>query len=464
MYYLTPEQKRDITHPLKKAALAENAVITLINNLGVATHSDISKLFRPMDSSWDEKTLRVTSAILLHLYETSPLIKRARLRLSEDTEELLRQNATPLKLSKSFEKKLNRSGRFGWVAEAGKAEYVNCLTGWNESKSEIKPPLVLKPHWVFARTLAVEYVSHASTVFAINVAKRLIDTGHLLKNKEGMLIFYTLSAHGLEHARLIHGAEHEGKSNYKQGAKLQRLHRTLANGYLLHAAATSGMPEVWSESSLHSPHRQLGLKGGPGRLVRTDFKVGSHQKKHSDGSSASSSFHPVDGLVVLEERVTGNKVQSFLELVEAERGAKSSGTFLRSLELLQHTGNLNVPMHTTMLTHEGSLKLFEFHVKTLTYVMSSSEFITPLLTACRQFVAGKVPGIEGRADKSIPVFEGSKGFNANTARERWTELLRSIRIVFAPVSVSDTRFLGVTRKALLLEIAMERGDYDKFEA
>lgn len=456
MRYTNNLSETDKLNNLKKAVAAENSVLRLVNNFGTARLVEISRLFCPQNKEWEARVSALTLAHLSFMYAKVPHIAK-QFKPNVSTLAVLGSNAG---ITKSTQKKLSRKGKFSLLTKSELRTFVDIFTGWRASKVEADSLYVLKIHWLLARAVAVETVNNSGIVLALRVIKRLIETEHLRvsRTSDGGLV-YSLTPWGHKY---LNDEKPQSSRTRKLSSGIQSAHKTLANGYLLHALCEA--TDAWSEGSMFKDPADNGVLGTPGLLTHEDLAPEVQGASKGANKRGPHGVHPADGAVFHRLSQTAAEETWGVDLVEAERGSKASDTFLKSLALIQHIGNDISDIVRFKKDNSGKMIRQVFKRKKLVYVMNSEEFLSPILRACRQFVTKTAPNSSG---VWVPtpgiVFEGRFGWSTENFQERFEELLGHIQVAFCPLGVSGQTFLGVTLTRSLWEIASEQGvlDYRK---
>lgn len=430
------------TNNFKKSLAASDAILRLVANVGVVRLGEITRIFKPQDGAWSMEVQSKTVSLLAYLYANSA---QAVEQACPSPALLGALGAVP-NLSSSLAKRVMasdaaRAKRTAKILEnvVSKRVYVDLATGRKQTRVTKVAVPVLEAHWLRTRSLASEWLNNSATVMATRAINRLVADGLLIADR-GELggCLYSLAPNGA----LALGPLYANWAQRDVRAAAQSAHKTLARGYIL--AAVGDATDAWSEGALFSKKLLPGVLGTPGLVNHDSFKAG----------------HPADGIVL--SRIGGNAIQETwgIELVEAERGNKLAENFLRGLALLEFGKNPDSFVKANV-TVNGQFLRRDVFIKKLTYVMSSEEFVTTILRACRQFVTGQSQDKAGYwVDTPGRVFSGSGLWQGDANQGRWEELLSMIDIALCPLSPVYKSFLGVSYKASLLDYATERGLLD----
>lgn len=428
-----------------KSFAASDAVLRLVANLGTVRLSEVVRVFRPQDEAWHAEVLARAKGYLAFLYA---LDDRARKQFQPTADVLDALGAVPV-LGSSAEKKLRKSGTPMSLVGAEATVLVDLESGLKSTRIKRAALPVLRVHWLRARSLAIDVADKSASGRAGRTLERLVSDG-LLSVQRGELAdkLYSLSSLGAV-------ALGDRYRNTDGRSLMQSEHKTMANGYLLHALCTA--TDGWSEGSLFSGRGLPGVLGTGGMLTHADLYTGSA----TGNRSKSSSMHPADGLLLTLVNRTLTREAWDVELVEVERGSKASSEFVRSLYPLESGKNPLAKIANTYTRLDKSVLVREFSIRKITYVMHSEEFLTPLLKACYQFITGMKEDKNGQLNKVATLrFTGSGSWTGDRAQAQWEELLSMVAVALCPLSAFKKNFLGVTFKGALLDIATERGLLD----
>ena len=430
-----------------KSLAAQVAVLRVAANLGAVRLSEAARVFRPHDDPWNEEVRVRTRAYLAWLYHHN---ERAKKQFTPSFAVLETLGAVP-DLPRGEAVKLAKSGAPRSLLGTEATQLVELDTGLRENKGAKGKLLVLRLHWIRVRSLAADIADRSALARASRVLERLVADKLLAVNRgENGDRVYTLS---------VKGANYLGPryKETKERSLSQSAHRSLANGYLMHSLCEA--TEGWSEGSLFSPKLLPGVMGTPGFFTHSELFLGtSHQR------GTAQAIHPADGVIMKRLATEKNKEKWHIELVEAERGNKPSSDFVKSLYPLRFGKNELSKIEKTFIRNDSQALVREFRITKITYVMSSEEFLSPLLRACRQFITGTKQDPYGEWVKVGTIqFTGSETPSDNLYQTRWEELLSMIEIALCPLSLVKKYFLGVSFKCTLLSWAKEHGmlDYTK---
>lgn len=456
MLYTNKLAKNEKSNNFVKSAAAESAVLQLVANLGTVRLSEVVRVFRPADAAWHAEVALRIKAYLRYEYAHAGQARTqydAQAKAQKVQQGPLWAALGPLEptpeLPASEARKLMRSGSPAKLIGTEATAWVDLDTGLRGSRLRKLTRPVLEAHWLRARSLAIDIADRSAAARASRVLARLVSDKRLDVQRG----FFSEKLYSLTKR----GSRFLGDSYEDVGPRssMQSEHKTLANGYLLFALCTAH--DGWSEGSLAARTPQPGVLSTPGKLQHKDLYDGILTGRRS----ASSSIHPADGLVLrLAQRVNDTEDWS-VELIEAERGKKQNTDFIKGLYPLQHGKNLNSKITKPVKLSDGSLVKRDFRVLKITYVMSSEEFVSPLLKACYQFVTGLRPDKAGHWEKAGSLlFVGSGAAGNDDTQAKWEELLSMVNVAYCPLSSLKRNFMGVPFHCTLLELTRERGLLD----